>query len=127
MVVPAGIPDSAVVLVVLSVHVLVALFRIDPPVVTELMLPVSRTKRVIACAWAGRAPDSASIPINATNANARHPRFSRPRMSGRCDWRDEQHRTGGRPSRRPPLGLEADRDLLRVREGRALRGAEHEM
>jgi hypothetical protein len=36
-------PDSAVVLVVLSVQVLVALLRNEPPVLTKLMLPVSRT------------------------------------------------------------------------------------
>src|SRR5689334_4118449 len=79
MVVPAGIPDSAVVLVVLTLQVLVSLLRSEPPVLTKLMLPVSRTKRVIACAWAEPAPNSASIPIVATNAKTRHPRFFRPR------------------------------------------------
>ena len=43
MVVPAGMPDSAVVLVALRLQVLVALLRRDPPVVTKLIRPVSRT------------------------------------------------------------------------------------
>ena len=40
---PFGMPDSAVVLVLLRLQVLVALLRSDPPVVTKLMRPVSRT------------------------------------------------------------------------------------
>ena len=75
MVVPTGIPLSAVVLEPLTLQVCVALLRNEPPVVTKLMLPVSRAKNVIACASTRAAPNSAS------NANAkRHPRPFGPRM-----------------------------------------------
>jgi hypothetical protein len=63
-------PESVWVLVAFSAQVFVALLRSAPPVVTKLILPVSRTKRVIACAPASRAPN---MPASASNAR-RHPR-----------------------------------------------------
>src|SRR5689334_13705625 len=81
MVVPAGMPESAVVLVELSAQELPLLswLRSDPPVVTELMWPVSRTKRVMLCAFAARAPNSPERQANASNAK-RHPRALSPRV-----------------------------------------------
>ena len=70
-------PDSVCVLVALSVQVLVALLRSEPPVVTKLMLPVSRTKRVIACAWRRARRTCRRAP--ATQEDTRGP-LRRPRM-----------------------------------------------
>jgi hypothetical protein len=74
-----GTPDSACVLVLDGFSVQgVPVFgelRSEPPVVTKLMLPVSRQKKSMSCAWAPFAPNSA----NSSNAK-KHPRFFRPRM-----------------------------------------------
>src|SRR6187401_2444516 len=64
-------PESDCVLVVLIEQALLVFgaLRSEPPVVTKLMLPVSRTKRVIAWAPASRAPSSAQAA-----KTKRHPR-----------------------------------------------------
>src|SRR3954465_4933360 len=72
MVVLAGMPESVCVLEVPTPQALVSLSAVRrlPPVVTKLMWPVSRTKRVIACAPASRAAPKATSASNAR----RHPR-----------------------------------------------------
>jgi hypothetical protein len=77
MVVPTGMPERFWVLVAPMRHELPVLscVRSDPPVETKLMWPVSRTKRVIACAPASCALNSAS----SSNAK-KHPRPLGPRM-----------------------------------------------
>src|SRR5688572_23497120 len=75
----AGIPERVCVLVLLRLQgePVFGELRSEPPVVTKLMWPASRVKRVIACAPASRVPSNAQI-----NKRKRHPRppKRRPRM-----------------------------------------------